>query len=116
MIVYVNDLAFEIWALDKIHPFNGIRGKIMTECGNSWNMHMTFDLFVRNIKDDDKDKDKCYDYENYRRRMKFLRSALKYPDGFMASLAEYEIQDSWQPTQNEIRLHRMKHIVAKEMK
>ena len=67
--------------------------------------------------------DEVYPYEKFynvrffrKRDIPFLRCICKYPDGFMLEFEEGEEVDTivraWEPTKNDLRLLKMKSIIA----
>ena len=118
MIVYVKDLQFKIFEIE-IHEEKDMYKCINTVCANACADDGTYYDFCFQM-------DRCYEYKFYQTHgIQFFRIAMKYPDGFMMSLTgdAYQIMDpytdlnmlnSWQPTQNEIRLHKMKHVIEME--
>ena len=112
MIFYYKDFKF----LSGINS-NSLWAKTTSSSGHSYDVYIPFfaltvDLHGRRAKHD----------------MRFIglgffRAAMKYPDGFMIDrnrggfeweISKLDVSEIWPPTENEIRMHKIKYLAMDE--
>ena len=109
MIVYFKNIHFSSGLCS-----NAIHATVVSENGLSFNAGFPFFAFSNDFNK------KANNMEGALRSINMLRAAMKCPNGFMVEINsesfDFDVSEIWSPTENEIRLYKMKFMAAKGMK